>query len=194
MMEHFRNSHLSPSCCNTLSDSSCSSPFNLSRHQCLKMAKMANTAMNGKGSKFLNSFWDLASDDSRARCLATKRIIVHVNEMQKKSSDHGLCSDGEYAIQRLIRGLSSSRDSARQGFSACLCQFLVSFPVVEVTDVTKMINDNTRVWHCIQSSILIVYTSYMPYNLSSLLTICRYHPPCAARKRGISCSVDSLDT
>ena len=102
--------------------------------------------MKGKGSKFLNSFWDLASDEPRARLQATKRIILHVNEMQKKNDDETVLSaDGEYAFQRLVRGLSSSRDSARQGFSACLCQFLVSFPVVEVSTVTQMINDNTRV-------------------------------------------------
>ena len=123
---------------------------------------MANAAMNGKGSKFLNSFWDLASDDARARCLATKRIIIHVNEMQKKSSDQdSLCSDGDYAIQRLVRGLSSSRDSARQGFSACLCQFLVSFPVVEVATLTTMINDNTRVSECTYPQQLLLLLRMM---------------------------------
>ena len=101
--------------------------------------------MNAKGSKFLNAFWDLASDDRSTRCQAGKRIIMHIHTMQKKSDGVGMCSDGEYALQRLVRGLSSSRDSARQGFSACLCQFLVTFPSIDASDVIRMIDDNTKV-------------------------------------------------
>lgn len=146
-------------------------------------------AMKGKGSKFLNSFWDLASDDARARCLATKRIIMHVNEMQKKSEDEGvICSDGDYAIQRLVRGLSSSRDSARQGFSACLCQFLVSFPFVEVDNVMKMINDNTRVsLHCVHMITVLTLFNGLRYTY-------RFRLPCEVLKRETLCSDVFLDT
>ena len=51
----------------------------------------------GKNSAFLNSFWDLASDDTEKRVAAACQIIDHV----KLQEGNGV--DTEYALKRLVR-------------------------------------------------------------------------------------------
>lgn len=41
--------------------------------------------------------------------------------------------DAEYAVKRLVRGMCSSRESARQGFASCLTQVLSVLPEKEVS-------------------------------------------------------------
>lgn len=101
---------------------------------------------NEKSSKFMNWFWDLASDDDSRRCIAATMIVKYVIEAQKKTDDSNSISvDGDYTLKRLVRGLSSSRDSARQGFSACLCQFLKVFTCVDTEKVMQQLDDTTKV-------------------------------------------------
>lgn len=42
--------------------------------------------------------------------------------------------DAEYAVKRLVRGMCSSRDSARQGFASCLAQVLAVLPKDAVSE------------------------------------------------------------
>ena len=92
-------------------------------------------AVRDPSSKFLNSFWDLASDDGCVRRPACVYIIEHLerqkntkNDFEKNpKKDNGIIfstKDGQYALKRLIRGLGSSRQSARLGFASCLCEIL----------------------------------------------------------------------
>ena len=46
------------------------------------------------------------------------------------SSGSGLCDNLSYSVERLVRGLSSNRDGARQGFTVCLTE-------VGITSVTE---------------------------------------------------------
>ena len=64
----------------------------------------------GKNSAFLNSFWDLASDEREKRLAAAGKIIEHV-----KGSDGGAV-DTEYALKRLVRihGSASSHRSCAE--------------------------------------------------------------------------------
>jgi hypothetical protein len=98
-------------------------------------------------SSFMNWFWDLASDDLSRRLYAGTMIVKHVQTTSAASSDHEptLSADGEYALKRLIRGVSSSRDSARQGFSSCLCQFYKTFPFIESNKIILLIEESTKV-------------------------------------------------
>lgn len=41
--------------------------------------------------------------------------------------------DAGYAVKRLVRGMCSSRESARQGFASCLAQVLSVLPEDEVS-------------------------------------------------------------
>lgn len=54
---------------------------------------------------------------SHCRVGAAAKIVRHV------STSGG---DAEYAVKRLVRGMCSSRESARQGFASCLAQVLVA--------------------------------------------------------------------
>jgi DNA polymerase phi len=99
----------------------------------------------------MNWFWDLASDDLSRRLYAGTMIIKHVQTTtatataSASNNELTLSSDGEYALKRLIRGVSSSRDSARQGFSSCLCQFYQTFPFIESSKIISLIEESTKV-------------------------------------------------
>ena len=95
------------------------------------------------GNKFMNWFWDLASDSQERRTLAAKLIIKHLIEAQKLTSEISI--DTDYAVKRLVRGISSSRESARLGFSTCLCQLLTLFSVINSNEVCKLLDESTQV-------------------------------------------------
>jgi len=96
------------------------------------------SALLGKNSAFLNSFWDLASDETAKRVAAAQAIVSHVG-----GATGG--DDAEYALKRLVRGLGSSRESARQGFVTCLTALLVAAPAVPTATVLALIDEHTKV-------------------------------------------------
>eukprot|EP01041_Mallomonas_annulata_P007333 gene7333-14962_t len=100
---------------------------------------------NEKGGKFLAWFWDLASEDSLNRQDATKNIIFHLENSTKCNETKKICADIDYALKRLVRGLSSSRESARQGFAVCLCQVLRTFEQIDLIAVMGDIDEATKV-------------------------------------------------
>ena len=73
---------------------------------------------------FRQCFWDLASVKEQTREKATQQLTNILLEEQKKTPAD--TKQREYALTRLIRGLSSSRDGARQGFSTALTQVRTS--------------------------------------------------------------------
>ena len=97
---------------------------------------------NKHGSQFLAAFWDLASDDFMRRGDALKKIIEHIKNLENTAKD---ATDRDYALKRLIRGLSSSRDSARKGFAVCLCALLRQCSDIETSVVIAMIEEGTKV-------------------------------------------------
>ena len=100
-----------------------------------------------KNQQFLAWFWDLASDDRDRRVGAADSILAHVEHAvtnQKGMNEEGnMVIDLDYALKRLIRGLSSSRDSARHGFATCLSA-LVSSGAVPLEVVMPMIENSTQ--------------------------------------------------
>jgi DNA polymerase phi len=129
--------------------------------------------MNGN-NPLLSFFWDLASNNATTRETTVLNLHKFLQESQKNFSapseakdlwndlisKHKLepseelvdnmekvfCSDLTYSIKRLIRGLPSSRDGARQGFSLALLQicrdYSSSFPPMLLL---KLLFDNTQV-------------------------------------------------
>ena len=84
----------------------------------------------------LSLYWELASTDASIRSKAVESLI---QALQKFQSDHSssdalivnssdlekqLAPDVSYGLKRLLRGLPSSRDGARQGFSVALSEVL----------------------------------------------------------------------
>lgn len=54
------------------------------------------TSLNNNGA-FLNSFWDLASDERERRLSAACQIVEHVK------NEEGSTIDTDYALKRLVR-------------------------------------------------------------------------------------------
>lgn len=94
----------------------------------------------GRDKTFLNYFYDLALDDKQARLNAGNALMAHV----KTALENKQPSDPEYALKRLVRGLASSRDSARQGFATCLCEMLV-LPEIDNATCLEVLDENTKV-------------------------------------------------
>ena len=109
-----------------------------------------NTQMDCKeqNKAFLAFFWDLALDDKTKRLAAAEGILEHVAESIKTqkgmNEDKTMTIDLDYALKRLVRGLASSRDSARHGFATCLSK-LLSSRCVDASLVLKIMEDNTKV-------------------------------------------------
>lgn len=97
-------------------------------------------------------YWDLASIDPTVRQNASQTLIRvladfqkdHESSLESRSNDladteeelDALCAaDVSYAIRRLIRGLPSSRQGARQGFSLAL------------TEVNRHLSPNNKLTH-----------------------------------------------
>ncbi|CDS09480.1 hypothetical protein LRAMOSA10840 [Lichtheimia ramosa] len=101
-------------------------------------------------------YWDLASIDPTVRQNASQTLIRvladfqkdHESSLESRSNDladteeelDALCAaDVSYAIRRLIRGLPSSRQGARQGFSLALTELLAVTNVIKVKLVLDLL-------------------------------------------------------
>ncbi|XP_008811975.2 rDNA transcriptional regulator pol5-like [Phoenix dactylifera] len=110
----------------------------------------------------IDVFRDLSSLDSSVREVAAQKLVAELRDVQKayeklenKKEGNGAVQleaekdDGmehcaptlRYAIRRLIRGVSSSRECARQGFALGLTAVVGSIHTVEVESVMKLIVD-----------------------------------------------------
>jgi DNA polymerase phi len=90
-------------------------------------------------SAVLEQFWGLSSLDQKQRIQSCERLLDVLTVSQKPASDGELSGDLNYTIKRLVRGLASSRDGARQGFTLALTEALMTFPAASVEDVLKLI-------------------------------------------------------
>ncbi|KAJ4964300.1 hypothetical protein NE237_024239 [Protea cynaroides] len=108
----------------------------------------------------ISVFKDLAAADLSIREAAAEALVTELREVQKAfrklgkkgtdescfqleaEKDDGLtnCAPSlRYAIRRLIRGVSSSRECARQGFELGLTVLVGSVPCIKVNSVMKLI-------------------------------------------------------
>lgn len=95
-------------------------------------------------NEFLKLFWNLAESDAEARAQAVAHIIAHLQQKQNKA-DATFDEDLQYTLKRLVRGLASSRDAARQGFSAALAGLLEVFPSVQLKEVQELLREAMEV-------------------------------------------------
>uniref|UniRef100_M4BXI5 Uncharacterized protein n=1 Tax=Hyaloperonospora arabidopsidis (strain Emoy2) TaxID=559515 RepID=M4BXI5_HYAAE len=71
---------------------------------------------------YLKLFWTLAESDRNMRTQAAAQLLAHLKLSPKQDTEV------QYTLKRLVRGLASSRDAARQGFSSALSSLLTAFP------------------------------------------------------------------
>jgi len=98
-----------------------------------------STSKDDDKTAFLEYFWDLAAEDNDRRLRAAQNVVKYVLD---KPKDH---DDVQYALKRLIRGLSSSREAARQGFATCLTE-IIKFQFIEIPDILGRIDELTKVY------------------------------------------------
>ena len=118
-----------------------------------------------RNQKFLSYFWDLASDETNVRVSASVSIVSF---LMNNEEDERTSSEVEYAVKRLIKGLTSSRQSARQGFSTCLCELMhvfsnSDFSIISVSTILDILEKETLV------SLEIIFE---PLVLQNLLHYC----------------------
>eukprot|EP01028_Stygiella_incarcerata_P012789 TRINITY_DN80460_c0_g1_i1.p1 TRINITY_DN80460_c0_g1~~TRINITY_DN80460_c0_g1_i1.p1 ORF type:complete len:1129 (-),score=394.60 TRINITY_DN80460_c0_g1_i1:82-3468(-) len=98
----------------------------------------------GKEKTILKIFWDLASAKSEVRVVAAAELV---SALQAKKETEALepqdieskeMSMMEYSVQRLVRGLSSSRRGAREGFSIALAEVLGRFSEVSTESILNL--------------------------------------------------------
>lgn len=100
----------------------------------------------------LDFYWKLASLDENERLDAATNLINALCKFQSElpatedklaeteSDLDQLCaSDVAYALKRLIKGLASSRDGARQGYSIALSELLARVPCISVKLVLDLL-------------------------------------------------------
>lgn len=102
------------------------------------------TKPSAERNEFLKLFWNLAENDVEARAQAVAHIIAHLQQKQTKA-DATFDDDLQYTLKRLVRGLASSRDAARQGFSTALAGLLEVFPSVQLKEVQALLREAMEV-------------------------------------------------
>uniref|UniRef100_A0A5B6YU56 Putative DNA polymerase V n=1 Tax=Davidia involucrata TaxID=16924 RepID=A0A5B6YU56_DAVIN len=114
----------------------------------------------------ISVFKDLASADGTIREGAVEALVTELQEVQraydklekKELVEGGLKLEAEkddglnncatslrYAVRRLIRGVSSSRECARQGFALGLTILVGAIPSIKVDSLLKLIADSLEV-------------------------------------------------
>lgn len=71
----------------------------------------------GAPDTVLDQFWKLASLDQATRVQAAQQLIESLYGSYKKDE-----TQLAYVLKRLVKGLSSSRDAARQGYALALTE------------------------------------------------------------------------
>ncbi|KAH9655287.1 DNA polymerase V family [Citrus sinensis] len=127
-----------------------------------KASVASSSSSSGMPDLRLSVFNDLASGDVSVRQAAAETLVKELQEVQKAydrladqsvkghglkleaNKDDGLndCAPSlRYAIRRLIRGVSSSRECARQGFALGLTLSVSTIPSIKVDSLLKLIVD-----------------------------------------------------
>ncbi|KAI0239696.1 DNA-directed DNA polymerase [Massospora cicadina] len=112
-----------------------------------------------KDSSILPVFWDLASPELGKRLEAAQTLVVTLATFQAQfkgklggrggrpgsiSFNEVLHGDVNYSLTRLIKGLSSPRESARQGFSLALTELLRLINFLPVKRLVELLNEHSR--------------------------------------------------
>ncbi|XP_077557599.1 uncharacterized protein LOC144172886 [Haemaphysalis longicornis] len=98
----------------------------------------ANNAEKQRKSRFLDAFYKLADAHKQYRVSGAETIMKELTDSSESDSSKTL----QYTIERLIKGLPSTRKFARVGFSATLVQVLRMSPNVTAEEVHKCIIQN----------------------------------------------------
>ncbi|KAH9529489.1 Myb-binding protein 1A [Dermatophagoides farinae] len=104
----------------------------------MKLVKKKNDSDGRKSNAncnqiILDHFWHLSGSSEERRCRSVQIIVQNLT----KQISNNQYNDLSYCLDRLIRGLTSSREFSRHGFCILLTELLQHFP--EHTDVADVI-------------------------------------------------------
>ncbi|XP_069136083.1 myb-binding protein 1A-like protein [Argopecten irradians] len=98
--------------------------------------------MDGQDADLMKYFWRLAEPDENCTVKTTRLLLKKLETSQKDYDAIG--KDLKYTLRRLIKGVSSNRKSARQGFSVALCQVLRKFAVISTEKVLALVTKHLQ--------------------------------------------------
>lgn len=112
-------------------------------------------------SPLLLALGELADVNAEVRRKAAASLVKHLHQSQREfeeagaklgslpsGSGHGAapcCNDLQYALQRLLKGLSSPHGGARLGFSLALTEVLRDFPNIRTADALDKLLQSTAI-------------------------------------------------
>jgi len=112
-------------------------------------------------STVLDCFTALADNNEECRIEAGVRLLKHVFGKQGKFQDEGVCPELQYTLNRLVRGVASSRVTARKGFYAAFVGLLSAFPFLTVEDVLAALKKELHSANSSKSEEADIYTGHI---------------------------------
>ncbi|KAL5255779.1 hypothetical protein ACHWQZ_G011118 [Mnemiopsis leidyi] len=101
----------------------------------------------------MQSFYDLA--ENKPTSIAAVKLLIQ--KLQTTAQD-----SIEYSWKRLVKGMSSNRKSARQGFAVALTEVLTQFPDINVQDVYSLCKEvNLPSGHVSQKEVRDLYSGFV---------------------------------
>lgn len=93
---------------------------------------------------YLQLFWDLSNDSQETRVKAAAALISYVETFRIEGNTSEFEKYRKYTFERLVKGLSSSRDSARLGFSLALSE-VINLDGFTIDEVLNKIDSQHKV-------------------------------------------------
>eukprot|EP00960_Hanusia_phi_P037048 752680-Hanusia_phi.AAC.1 len=96
-------------------------------------------------------FWQLSSNNENERTNSSFLLCNDLLKCQKdfssanKADKKSMCYDLSYTIKRLIRGMASSRDGSRHGFSMTFSVLLKAFSFIDCNEIFDMMLDLLKI-------------------------------------------------
>ncbi|XP_033115971.1 myb-binding protein 1A-like protein [Anneissia japonica] len=91
----------------------------------------------------MSTFWALAATNDDRRISGANTLLKILEQKQSvQENKEALCEDVIYALQRLVKGLASSRQGARQGYATALAELLALLPVISLKEVFVLIKNH----------------------------------------------------
>src|SRR5699024_9218063 len=82
----------------------------------------------------LDHFWNICDQSEEKRCRSIQVILQPLSHQVQSSTNHYV----SYCLDRLVRGLISTREFARHGFCVLLTKILAQFP--EQSDLNDVLD------------------------------------------------------
>lgn len=104
----------------------------------------------------LDLLWKLTNNKSKIRIAACVDILNILHRKQAEAENKNKpTKDLQYCIERLVKGLASSRDSARLGFSLLLTEILKQIDIIQIEDILELVKQHLSVTSTIEGKDII---------------------------------------